>query len=501
MRARFLPLFLIAPFLIADFTPAAAQTQAPPVATAAAVQEAFVRVAEKLRPSVVTIICENSAKVGATTKPDDRILPPDNDEDAPFSDPSEPSSSLGTGVVIRADGYLLTNYHVVRDADVIRVLFNADLENPDRAVAQLVGFDEESDLAVLKIARQDLSAAIFADSDQVRIGQWALAMGAPFDQPQTFTAGVISAKGRHLDKKGRVGLQDFLQTDASINPGNSGGPLVNLAGEVIGINTAILSPSRFNVGIGFSVPSNTISRLMPILLSGKSVQRGFLGIQYVRIDDDVAKEFGVAGGMQIGALAKKDGNTIGPAKAAGLREDDIITAVDGEAITSSDQFRVLVASAPPGKVLKLAVTRPGETTATHFDTQITLGDRALQLDDAKAAPARPTKTAAMGLGLETKNSDKLTPLEKSRFSLAGKEKGAVITQITPGSPADEADLGRGLRIVRARIEGVWHLIPDAITWQKIEKEAAPKAHILVQLRDKDEVSVYKVLIVPEKTAA
>ncbi|RYG75184.1 trypsin-like serine protease, partial [bacterium] len=297
MRARFLTLSLFCALLGAPTVVSSAQT--PPVATAEAVQEAFVRVAEKLRPSVVTIVCETSPKApNPASKPDDKTVPPpddegDDDEPFNFADPTEPKSSLGTGFVVRAEGYILTNYHVVKNADVIHVLFNSDSENPDRPVATLVSFDEESDLAVLKVRRTGLTAIKFADSDSVRIGQWALAMGAPFDQPQTFTAGVISAKGRHLDKKGTQGLQDYLQTDASINPGNSGGPLVNLEGEVIGVNTAILSPSRFNVGIGFSVPSNTAKRLLPVLLAGKSVQRGFLGIQYVRLDDEVAKEFGV----------------------------------------------------------------------------------------------------------------------------------------------------------------------------------------------------------------
>lgn len=502
MRARFLAFLLIYPLTGAGYSPAIAQTAplapvAPPVATAEAVQEAFVRVAEKLRPSVVTIVCETAGKIPG--RPTDTIVPPERG-DEPAPDPSDPSSSLGTGVVIRAEGFILTNYHVVRNADRIRILFNADTENPDRAAAKLVGFDEESDLAVLKIERQGLTVATFADSDAVRIGQWALAMGAPFDQPQTFTAGVISAKGRHLDKKGVQGLQDYLQTDASINPGNSGGPLVDLDGQILGINTAILSPSRFNVGIGFSVPSNSIQRLLPILMSGKSVKRGFLGIQYVRIDDAVAKEFGVAGGMQIGALAKnKDGTYIGPAKDAGLREDDIITSVNGTPISSRDQFRVLVASAQPGVTLKFGVTRPGALDATQFETSVTLGDRTMLDDTPKPSPALSTKTG--GLGLQTKDASQLSQIEKTKFGLAGTEKGAVITLVTPGSAADESDLGRGLRIVRARTLGVWQLIPNAAAWQKIERAADGGAKILVQVRDKDDISVYKLLVTPPKVAA
>ena len=497
MRAFFL---LFSLFLLSN-PPILAQDK--PVATAEAVQEAFVRVAQQLRPSVVTIVCETLPKPPSiASKPDDKTIPPpaDEDEDAApfnFSDPNSPRSSLGTGVIISADGYVVTNFHVVRGADVIRVLIDSDGENPDRPVATLIGSDEESDLAVLKIARKNLRAATLADSDAVRIGQWALAMGAPFDQPQTFTAGIISAKGRHLDKRGSLGLQDYLQTDASINPGNSGGPLVNLEGEIIGINTAILSPSRFNVGIGFSVPSNTVARLLPILLSGKSVQRGFLGIQYVRLDDAVAREFGVAGGMQIGALAQREGKYIGPAKDAGLREDDIITAVDGAPITSREQFRALIAASPPGRVLKFAITRPGDEKTTQFDTLITLGDRAAQTGTAAPLPVATTKIAASGLGALVENADKLSAADRKLFGLTGREIGAVISKIAPGSPADEGDLRRGLRIVRAKIAGVWQTVPDAQRWQKIEKEAAAGAKILLQLRDRDEVSVYKLIVVPE----
>jgi serine protease Do len=483
-----------------------AYAQTPPVATAEAVQEAFVRVAQKLRPSVVTIVCETTSKPPTpASKPDDKTTPPpeddENEDSAPFnfSDPNAPRSSLGTGVIISSDGYVVTNFHVVRGADVIRVLIDSDGENPDRPVATLVGSDEESDLAVLKIARKDLRAATLADSDTVRIGQWALAMGAPFDQPQTFTAGIISAKGRHLDKRGSLGLQDYLQTDASINPGNSGGPLVNLEGEVIGINTAILSPSRFNVGIGFSVPSNTVTRLLPILLSGKSVQRGFLGIQYVRLDDAVAKEFGVAGGMQIGALAKRDGKYIGPAKDAGLLEDDIITAVDGVPITSREQFRALIASSAPGTTLKFAVTRPDTDKTSQFETSVTLGDRAIQTG-VIAPKAAPVKIIASGIGALVENPAKLSALDKKNLGIVGTEKGAVITQITPGTPADEGDLRRGLRIVRARVGGAWQSVSDAQSWQKIEKEATPGTKILLQLRDRDEVSVYKLVVAPEVTA-
>jgi len=491
--------------------------------TADAVQEAFVGVAGRLKPSVVTIYCEQLPKKAAPkpdaktdSKPDGKTpakppLPeakpaPDDggdDEDgeapSPFADPNEPRTSLGTGMVIRADGYILTNYHVVRGADVVRVLFNADSENPDKPLAKVVGFDEEADLAVVKVARTNLTPVTFADSDTVRIGEWAMAIGAPFDQPMTVTVGIISAKGRHLDKKGRVGLQDYLQTDASINPGNSGGPLIDLEGKVMGVNTAILSPSRFNVGIGFSVPSNTVTRMFPTLMTGQTIKRGFLGIQYVRLDDAVAKEFGVPSGMQIGALAKKDGAYIGPAKDAGLKEDDIITAVNGRIIDSSDQFRGIVSSTPPGGSLKFAVSRPTGDKIENFDVTVTLGDWNAQFGSKPVVvPVSATPAAPQGLGMQVDNVEKLSTADKLKFGLDAKARGAVITQVAPGSPADSGDIKRGLRIVRARVAGMWQPVANATAWQLIEKNAAPNTAILLQLRDRDEVSVYKVVVTPEQ---
>jgi serine protease Do len=504
--ATVLPLLALFAFSAA----AQAQTQTPDtmpapksaIGAADAVQEAFVSVASRLKPSVVTIYCERSAKAAAKpgaapdkSTPDDG----DDDDDAP-ADPSEPQASLGTGMVVGADGLILTNYHVVKGADVVRVMFNADSEDADKVLGTVVGYDEESDLAVIKVNRTGLTPVVFANSDDVRIGQWAMAIGAPFDEPMTVTVGVISAKSRHLDKKGRVGLQDYLQTDASINPGNSGGPLIDLQGRVIGVNTAILSPSRFNVGIGFSVPSNGVKRVLPTLLKGQSIRRGFLGIQYVRLDPQVAHAFGVAGGMQIGALAKKDGVYIGPARAAGLREDDIITGINDEPVTSSDQFRNIVSNTPPGGVLKFEVTRPS-TGEQKLNIKVTLGDWNSQFAPApKVTPVNEPTAPAVGLGLDVLDVAALNAKDKLKFGIDGKALGAVVTRVVPGSAADDGDLTRGLRIVRVRVNNLWITTNTAAAWQKAVKGAAPGSTLLLQLRDRDDVSVYKVIVVPEAPA-
>ncbi len=483
-----------------------------PVLAADAVQEAFVRVANRVKPSVVNIYAEKRAAPTAARPsaprpgqkpPQPRIVPrPDEgDEDGPFSpsDPRERRVSLGTGMVVRADGYVLTNYHVVKGASLVRVLFNADSERPDRPVARLVAFDEESDLALLKVARTNLQAIEFADSDTVRIGEWAIAVGAPFEQAQTVTVGVISAKGRHLPNDGQLSLQDYIQTDASINPGNSGGPLINLEGRVIGINTAILSPSRYNVGIGFSVPSNTIRAYLPTLMEGRKIARGFLGINYERIDPEVAREFGVSDGIQVGRLASDDeGRPIGPARQAGLQEGDIITAVDGTAIDSSDVFRRLVSNAPPGRKITLAVVRPAGERIERLDMAVTLGDWALQ-NRALTPDTGPTppNVPASRLGLEVIDARELTEQERALFKFEERPRGVIIRDVVSGSPADEADLSRGLILVRVRVAGgAWQPVPNKAAFERIQKSLAPGARVLMQLRNSADVSSYKVVITP-----
>lgn len=477
-----------------------------PVLAADAVQEAFVRVAEQIKPSVVTIYTERTSAASTPgSAPDEN--PGEEDETLPFPfgqrDPNQRRASLGTGIVVSERGFILTNYHVVRDAAVIRVIFNADSERPPRPVANLVAFDEESDLAVLRLAprgsRPELRPVEFGDSDKVRIGEWAIAVGAPFDQAQTVTVGVISAKGRHLDRDDRLSLQDYIQTDASINPGNSGGPLVNLEGEVIGINTAILSPSRFNVGIGFAVPSNTAREYLPFLTEGKSIARGFLGIQYTSLDPEVAREFGVAGGMQIGALAKRGEEIIGPAKEAGLMVGDIVTHVDGREMVSTEEFRRAVASRAPGTPLRFSVVRPSPGGNIVRDYTITLGDWTLLNGKTVAAPPLPPPAApASKLGLRVEAIEKLSADERKLFGVDASARGVIITEVLPASPADDAQIRRGWRIARLRVNGgAWQSFTNPRDFTRLELGLPAAARVLFQLRDRSDVSIYKVIVLPE----
>jgi serine protease Do len=537
--------------------PAASTSSPSPAAsvlTADAVQEAFVRVSNRVRASVVSIEASRnpreskkaepkSDKPGPGSGPGSKAAPkadpkadpkgapkpnpkgapreaPDDESESeedgeeerdpfempfPFGprDPRERPRAMGTGMVISRDGFILTNYHVVRGASFIRVLFDPDSESPDNPSAKLIGYDEEADLAVLKLLRnkENLQPVEFADSDAVRIGEWALAVGAPFEQAQSVTVGVVSAKARHLEKRGgQASLQDYIQTDASINPGNSGGPLFNLDGKVIGINTAILSPSRFNVGIGFSVPANTIKAFLPTLLSGRPIERGFIGINYMKLNPGVAKEFGIESGMHIGGLAvdEKTGQPSGPAQEAGLRVDDIITHIEGKPVASVEEFRRLISSRRPGASLALRIARPHETGVEMKDIALKLGTRP---GSKQVFPALPTSANASALGLEVQDAAKLSPEDREILRYDPGTRGAIVTDVVPGSPADEGEVRRGLRIVRARVNGgAWQNIGTKATFDKLEQSLAPGARVLLQLRDRDEVSVYNVVVAPDKKA-
>jgi serine protease Do len=476
-------------------------------------QNAFVQVAAKIKPSVVTIYTERMPAPIATPPGD---TDPDGSNKTPLSNsplapdiPDDSQSSLGSGMVIDDQGHILTNYHVVKDAAVIRVIADADADSPARPVAKLIGYDEESDLAVLQVPPSpSLQPVQFGDSDALRIGEWVLAVGAPFDQAQTVTAGVISAKQRHLTRDGQLSLQNYLQTDASINPGNSGGPLVNTAGEVIGINTAILSPARYSVGIGFAVPSSTITRLLPSLLQGKQVQRGFLGIRYLPLAPEVAAVFGIPGGMEIGALAQQDGNPSGPAFDAGLQKGDIILTVNGQAVSTSESFRRFVSTLTPGTVIQLEVLRPLQQGVQHRTFEITLGNRT---DPAKTTPVPPLAQPDFNLptfGLQVENTQELSASQRTLLrqppgDMGKDENHVIINLVRPGSPADDAQLQQGeiiekVNVMRRSVTGeerlgTWQTVTDKAGLLTLLQNLPSQTKVLIQLQDKKGILLYKLL--------
>ena len=269
----------------------------------------------------------------------------------------------GSGLIVRPDGYIITNNHVVAEADEIQV----KLANGREYEAEVVGTDEETDLAVIRIDATDLVPAVFGDSDAIQVGQWVLAVGNPFGYDHTVTAGIVSAKGR--SGLGVAIYENFIQTDAAINPGNSGGPLVNLRGEVIGINTAITTRTGGSMGIGFAIPSNMARSVMDSILDSGQVVRGWLGVQMAELTHDGADSAGFKGttGVVIDQVMPDS-----PAEKAGLEKDDIITEFDGKSIGNMNELRNAVAQTAPETTVELTLFRQGKQRTVR----VTLGDLA-----------------------------------------------------------------------------------------------------------------------------
>jgi serine protease Do len=341
--------------------------------------------------------------------------------------------ALGSGVVISPDGYIVTNNHVVSDVDNITVTM------PDKTVfkgaqVKVVGADPLTDIAVLKVQTDKKLASLdWGNSDSVKVGEWAIAVGNPYGLNGTVTVGVISAKGRAglplPDNGSTPQIQDFLQTDASINPGNSGGPLVDIHGNIIGINSAIRSPNGGNVGIGFAVPSNMARQVADELRTTGKIAHGYMGIHPQDVTESVKDAMGLASteGVLVGEVMD---NT--PAKKAGLQAGDVITSFDGKKITDVEQFRSQVASTPPGKNVAIEYVRDGK----KLSTSVELTDFPKSI--AAATPAKPETWH----GLKVQN---LTDQDKEQLGIKG---GAVVTSVDPGSAGADAGFQAGDVITR-----------------------------------------------------
>lgn len=316
----------------------------------------FIQVAEQVTPSVVNISTVTTGKAG---KPSELFRPFGND---PFfrdffdrffegTPRRRQQTSLGSGVVIDKGGLILTNNHVIKDADEITVRFS----NKQEAKGKVVGTDGKTDLAVIRvITKEELPVARLGNSDALRVGEWAIAIGNPFGLDHTLTVGVVSATGR--SEVGIAAYENFIQTDASINPGNSGGPLLNVRGEVIGINTAIVASGQ---GIGFAIPINMARKVMDDLVKKGKVTRGWLGVGVQPLTPELAKSFGVSGeGVLVNRVMPKS-----PAEAAGLKVGDLILSVDGKAVKDPGELQRIIADADIGKSVDLNILREKERRA------------------------------------------------------------------------------------------------------------------------------------------
>jgi serine protease Do len=404
----------------------------------------FSQISKQLEPTVVNVNTESTIKNphrrGHGGNPDQ---PEDQDPFGDFFDKffggqqgNGPirERSLGSGVIVDAKGYIVTNRHVVEKADRIRVKL---MDDPPGTFhdAKVIGSDQETDLAVIKIeSEKPLPVAKLGNSDSMEVGDWVLAVGSPFGLSETVTAGIVSAKGRNIVPNRQ--FQSFIQTDAAINPGNSGGPLVNMAGEVIGINTAILTDTNAYAGVGFAMPSNTVVSVYNQLIAPEHrVARGSIGIMFnAQENPAISRVYGAgAGGVTVSAVTAGS-----PAEQAGLKVGDTIVSVDGKPVKNGDELVADIASRKPGTKVNLGLVRNGKKQ----DATVTVTDRAklfaarLGEDDDNGGAEAP-KESKLGLTVRAVTSEMADRLDIP----AGK--GIIVQDIKPSSFADDVGLTRG----------------------------------------------------------
>jgi serine protease Do len=332
--------------------------------------------------------------------------------------------SLGSGVIVNPNGYILTNNHVVDGATDISV-FTRDKK---KYTAKLIGRDPRTDVAVLKIDATDLPAFTLGDSRRIKVGDVVFAIGDPFGVGETATMGIVSATGRGLG--GSIErYENFIQTDAAINPGNSGGALIDLHGDLIGINTAIISGGGGNNGVGFAIPVNMARNVMQQIVDHGKVIRGHLGVMIQAVDPDLAKQFGLSQG---GGALVGDVTPASPAARAGILRGDIILEMNGQAVSGPDDLSVRISETAPGTPVHLKIFRAGQSK----DVTVTLNE--LTEKDEQAATGESAKSALSGVQVEN-----LTPDDAQQLGLPANTRGVVVTSVDPSSMAAAADLERG----------------------------------------------------------
>jgi Do/DeqQ family serine protease len=403
----------------------------PPATTSTGIRTSYAEIVNRVSSAVVTIRTESRVRAPQQFPfMDDPFLRRFFGDGLP-QPPEQIQRGLGSGVIVSPDGYVLTNHHVIDGAQQIEV----ELREQRLVAAKLIGSDPPSDLAVLKIEQAGLSALALADSDKVQVGDVVLAIGNPLGIGQTVTMGIISAKSR------RTGLsngsfEDFLQTDAPINRGNSGGALVDSSGNLVGINSQILSPSGGSIGIGFAIPSNMARDVLDQLIKNGKVRRGHLGIVVQPVTNDIASSLGLSSprGVIVSQVQRSS-----PAERAGLKQGDVILALNGNAVSDPNSFRNDIAGTAPGQTVTLRIWREGN----EQELRPTLGEfnaeeRRGRSNESSSSEPRGTDNGQLGLSVQPLTS----PLAQE-LGLSTNTQGLVVMEVAPLGPAADAGIRRG----------------------------------------------------------
>ena len=445
--------------------------------------ESFADLVDKLMPTVVNITTTQNVPQQGQRLRDMPQLPPGSPFEELFKEffdkkggeqAQRRGTSLGSGFIIDGEGYVITNNHVIQGAEDITVILRDDTQ----LKAKLIGADARVDLAVLKVEppnKKPLPAIKFGDSDKTRVGDWVVAIGNPFGLGHSVTAGIISARGRSLSNES---LDDYLQTDAAINKGNSGGPLFNTEGEVIGVNTAIYSPSGTNAGLAFSIPSNIVKQAADQLREFGKIRRGWIGVSYQSVTDDIADSFGLdrARGVLVANVVAD-----GPAFKAGLKRNDIILSFAGVDVPDLRRFPRFMANARVGNTVDIVVWRGGKEVPLKLKigeqeeaekTNVSAQGNAPGKKPADQDQALTSTIEQLGLTLQ-KLSDQL----REKYGLSDSAKGVVVTKVAADSPAAEKQLQAGDLILEVDQKPV--TTPQEVTEIVAKLQAQKKRSVLL----------------------
>ncbi|GJD47914.1 Periplasmic serine endoprotease DegP [Methylobacterium crusticola] len=460
-------------------------TAALPTAALAKGPDSLADLADQVTDAVVNISASTTVEARSRTMPQ---LPPGTPFEDLFeeffnrrggqggeSQPRAPrrSNSLGSGFIIDSAGIVVTNNHVIGDANDIQVI----LHDGRKLKAEIIGKDSKIDLAVLRVKPdpdKPLRAVPLGDSERMRPGDWVIAIGNPFGLGGSVSAGIVSARGRNIESGP---YDNYIQTDAAINKGNSGGPLFNMSGEVIGINTAILSPTGGSVGIGFAVPTATAGPVIEQLRQYGEVRRGWLGVRIQNIDDTAAEALGLKGGARGALIAGVDDK--GPAKSAGLEVGDVIAKFNGVDVKSSSDLPRIVAATPVGRTVDVVTIRKGQEQTK----QVTLGrledtDKPQQANLSRPAPEADVTRQALGLNLSG-----LSDEARRRFGVKDSVKGVVVTRVDPNSNAADKRIQAGDVIVEVGQEPVNSPADVTRRIDQIKKDGRKSALLLVSNKE------------------